>query len=204
MIRISHGILIGDIEQTLLGQELLAQWVDAHSEQTVHSGLAEVEFNPNNLMVNGSFEFHSYGWKLIDNPGATIRWTAERAHSGTKSLALRFDGRDVNFYTAFQQISVRPDTCYRLEAYISSQELTDGVALELWDANRGHNHWYGGQTARVQGSVGWTPVIREFCTGNDVDEIQVRLRRYGGAGHGVFGTAWFDDVSLIKLVGGSP
>jgi len=194
LVAINRGLMTGREESIVRGQTLLS-----HLPSNRYRSIAEAELDPSNMLMNGGFEFNGAGWILGGTGRVKPVWTSDIAHSGLQSLAIPFDGRDVNFYHTFQEVPVQPDTCYRLEAYIRAEGLTDGVGLDVWDAERGYQYWYGGQTSRISGTVEWTPVALEFCTANDIKRIQIRLRRYGGKGQGVSGTAWFDDIRLESL-----
>ena len=194
LVEINRGLMTGREESIVRGQTLLSY---LHNNR--YRSMVEAEIDPSNMLVNGGFEFNGYDWILGGPEGVKPIWTSDIAHSSLQSLVIPFDGGDVNFYHTFQEVPVQPDTCYRLEAYVRAEGLTDGVGLDVWDAERGYQYWYGGQTSKISGTVEWTPVALEFCTANDIKRIQIRLRRYGGKGQGVSGTAWFDDIRLEPL-----
>jgi hypothetical protein len=198
LVEINRGLMNRQEESVIRGQKALSHLLPSERNSPYRS-IAEAELDPDNLLVNGGFEFNGHGWVLSGPGGVLPMWTSDKAHSGLQSLVIPFDGGDVNFHHTYQEVPVQPDTCYRLEVWIRAEGLTDGVGLDVWDAERGYQYWYGGQTPLVGGTAEWTPGAREFCTGDDVTRIQIRLRRYGGEGQGVSGTAWFDDIRLEPL-----
>jgi hypothetical protein len=193
LVKINQGLVSGQGEVFSKGQRFLS---DVRDDR--YRSIVEGELELNNLILNGGFEFNGHGW-VIGGPGRP-QWTREKAHSGLQSLVIDFEN-GVDFYHSYQKVAVQPDTCYRLEAYVSAENLPNRVGLEVWDGERGHAHWYGGRTSLVTGTVPWTLVELEFCTDSDTQQtrILVRSRGEGEPGKSGLGTAWFDDIRLEPL-----
>ena len=182
------------------GRLILENVLEGERKQR-YSYLVDAYLDPGNLVENGSFEFSQNDWTILGVDGVLPQITDSLAYKGKQSLEISFSGKDVNFYQAFQEVNVTPGACYLLQAHTKTQNLTDGVALEIWDAEGGYQNWYGGRTSLVQGTTNWRPVDLQFCVADDVEIIQVRIRRYGGKGQPVSGTIWIDNVLLSALSG---
>ena len=196
LVVLTQGLAANQPDLIAQGQTILSQVPDENDRL---KNLVNGEVDASNLIINGSFEFNGQGWVYGSSGDIMPVWTNAQAHSGIQSLAISFPGEDINFYHMYQTVSVEPVSCYRLSAYSRTENLTDNIGLEVWDAERGYQYWYAGKTLNVAGTVDWTPSHFEFCTAEDVRQIQVRLRRYGGKGQEVSGTVWLDDLYLEKL-----
>lgn len=197
-LQLNRGLASGDEEAIHQAQETLEGILEGASATRL-SVLENAKLQPDNFLVNGGFEYYQQGWNIegVENTLPTV--TDEQAYKGERSLEILFPGTDVNFYQAFQEVKVVPSSCYLLSAFIQTENLTDGVGIEVWDAERGFEYWYGGRTQLVGGTSHWKPISFSFCTPEDVKRVQIRLRRYGGNGQAVSGTAWFDEIKLESL-----
>jgi len=196
-VSLNKGISSGDSALISIAQTELANWgslsVLNRLDKLVEAKLSE------NLLANGSLEYFQQGWNIVEVDGIITSVSNESAYSGERSLEIVFLGKDVNFYHVFQKVDVEPNQCYQLSAYVKVSELTDGVAIEIWDGDEGYEFWYGGQTQTLYGTTSWNSVILNFCTPNNVENVDVRFRRFGGKGEIVLGTAWFDDIKLLLV-----
>jgi hypothetical protein len=161
-----------------------------------HRPLQTAAFQPDNLLRNGSWEFYADGWQL----GGNSMITQAEAQHGVQSLAVQFRQTDENFYHVYQRLPVLPLQTYRLTVWVKIAGEVDNVGVDIWDAPRGYQYWYGGSTPRLTGPVDWTPLVLTFTPPTDVAEIGVRLRRFGGHGRVADGTVWFDNLYLEPLL----
>lgn len=190
-----NGLLTRTQSDVIEGQYMLAR-----STQKRWNSFVVGSFEPDNLILNGSFEFNAVGWIIDGANGVRPVLSNNIAYDGNNSLSVKFDGQDVNFYQTYQEIPVLASSCYLLQAQVYTENLTDSVGMDVWDSQRGYQYWYGGVSNLVSGTQGWTRISLSFCTGSDVDSIQVRLRRFGGKGKAVSGTAWFDALRLSEAL----
>ena len=156
-----------------------------------------------NLLPNPDFE------KLAG--GVPVGWSDVRYYGGARGDSVRIaaspNGRDGS--SCLRIDSARNSDCgvamtvrlergahYRLSGWVRTENLTPvrngpGALLNV----------HGGRlTAGVRGTSDWTEVAVEFEAGDDREVIVHCL--FGGYG-GATGTAYFDDVSLIKIGGGA-
>ncbi|MGE9268436.1 MAG: DUF7133 domain-containing protein, partial [Verrucomicrobiales bacterium] len=127
---------------------------------------------------------------------------AELAHDPTGgrdgSPALRISSTQASDSGAALSLRVEPDTRYEFSAWIRTEKLTPvrnspGALINI------HG---GGRSGAVKGDSDWTRVSLDFTTASGQREILVHCL-FGGYG-GATGTAWWDDLSLIKTGGGNP
>jgi len=155
-----------------------------------------------NLMPNPQFSDVSGG-----KPNG---WTDLRFYSGERDevkLTASPEGRDGSMALSISSskksdngaavtVKVKQRTRYRLSAWIKTDNLNpdgDGPGAML-------NVHGGERTQGVKGTKDWTQVSTEVESG-DRSELLIHCL-FGGYG-GATGTAWFDDISLTEIAGGS-
>jgi alpha-L-arabinofuranosidase len=157
-----------------------------------------------NLLLNPGFEDDLDGWyNLGDPPGATAQIDAATAHSGSHSLRITFDGsEDVDYWHVGQDVSVEPNTTYRLQGYLRVSDIRtfSSVHLAVQDGREnGYEYLYAG-TVDLYTTQDWTLASVTFTTLTDTNNVLVLVSRGGmGGGFPISGTAWVDDVTLVRL-----
>ena len=167
------------------------------------SKIADVPYNKGeigNLLKNGGFEYPGLYWGLSSPSGAKTFFDDIDARSGSQSLQVHFDGtQDLNYYHAVTFLPVEFCTAYNLTVYIKTLNLDNGgIAVEVYDAERGYEHWSGGSTNLLSGTNDWTKTTLNFVSGVDTNTLKVVIRRFGKSGQLASGTIWVDDLQLIK------
>ncbi len=164
---------------------------------------------PGSVLWDGGFETGvrggAFAWSFpAASDGVQSGFDARQKHSGKYSLRLAFDGRhNVNFDGVCNNAEVRPDTDYRLSAWVRTQTLTtdQGVRLRLsWYSD---SHARGSlETTDVQGTQPWTLLEMPWTSGKDVRYARVCVvRKVSGKFDSLIqGIAWVDDVALIPGV----
>ncbi len=152
-------------------------------------GQAVFKPDPAVAAVNGGFEQHTgnvpSGYRFIDSPGDISFIDTSVAHSGQASL--RFENFANRMARLCQEIPVRPNRCYRVSAWLKTEDLdppgsllvqvlgTDGRTLSPFIAG-------------VPSSGDWRKAVFGFNSlGYD------RLRLYVGVWGGRAGRFWVDD-----------
>lgn len=165
------------------------------------------------LLWDGGFESGvrggAFAWTFGPSYGGVQSSIDTRQkHSGKSSLRLTFDGRhNVNFDGVCNIAEVRPETNYRLSAWIRTQTLTtdQGIRLRLnWNSD---SHTGGSiQTPDVQGTQPWTFIQMPWTSGKDVHYVRVCIVRNtsGKLDSQIKGSAWVDDVALLSDPAGIP
>ena len=170
------------------------------------SGSSEASPDDQSLVFNGGFEHDivngGYDWREETASGVSFDIDNLTAHSGSRSLRVRFDGTvNLDFHHLFQYIPVEPDSRYQFSAYLRTEAIsTDrGICVEISDPR--HSSRLQLQTPELFGSNPWTRVQEDFVTGHDTHFIKLALRRLPSwkFDNKLAGTVWIDDVGLTYL-----
>ncbi len=152
---------------------------------------------PVNLIPDGNFDATSEGgtgpWTLrsygVERPGTVEMAVTEGGRNGGKALMIRSPHRaDVG---AGLDVAVRPNTRYRLSAWVRTENLENRGGRGAMLNTHG-----GARSNALTGTTDWTELAVEFTTGNETSHLVHCL--FGGYG-GSIGTAWWDDVSLVPM-----
>jgi alpha-N-arabinofuranosidase len=151
------------------------------------------------FVANGSFEEmdgdNPRGWLPRSwQRGGGAKFTVEPSgRSGGRSVMISSEkGADASWLAT---VPVRPYSRYKLSGWIKTQDLVPGTGRGAQINVNGEGEW---RTAAITGTQDWTKVEVEFDAGpNDALEVTCL---FGGWGRAT-GTAWFDDVELVRLSG---
>ena len=149
-----------------------------------------------NLLKNSSFEELSgdnpVGWSPRNYSGRSSHSVDnEVARTGKRSLRIdSTSGSDTSWHS---EISLKPNTMYRLSAWIKTRDLK-GAMGALLNIHISPNNEL---TDKVTGNSDWKEVELVFNSGGR-RSIDVNCL-FGGWGRST-GTAWFDDISLQEAV----
>lgn len=159
------------------------------------NGEARLRPDPPVEFVNGSFEEYqgnlARGYSFQDQPGTATFIDTRVFHSGAASL--RFENpRDQSgsFRHLTQEIAVRPHRCYRLTAWVRTEDLSPGGSLlvqVLGPDERLLGYW----VLPVSSTTDWIKVTRGFNSG-DNKSVRVDAGAEGGKG----GKCWLDDLRV--------
>ena len=155
-----------------------------------------------NLVANGDFakqeQGQPAGWKQNTWSGRPVyRYLTDIGRGDKTSVHISStDGADASW--SFP-VRVRPNTEYRLSAWIKTKNLDAktgfGAQLNL------HQLQLVGKTEPIKGTSDWQQLSTQFNSG-DHRELLVNLL-FGGWGRST-GEAWFDDVQLFELAENVP
>ncbi|MBN2295476.1 MAG: carbohydrate binding domain-containing protein [Pirellulales bacterium] len=160
-----------------------------------------------NLIENSSFEKAAekkpdssdvlpQGWLRTGN---VFRLDDKVARSGRASL--RYDNDDKNRYLFCRQVcELEPGRKYRFSVWVKTKDIKGPnpggtICIEWKDKN---GKWLGGAYASsVAGTSDWKQVsgIATMPEGGVAPALQLYTRQYST------GTAWFDDVELVRVAG---
>ncbi|MDA2919009.1 hypothetical protein MYX76_05865 [Desulfobacterota bacterium AH_259_B03_O07] len=154
------------------------------------------------LVWNGEFENDPLGrgfdWKINQIEGVSIDFDWKKKTKGKRSLRLKFDGKhNVDFHHVSQVIPVEPDTEYLLISGVATQDITtrNGIVWEVYCSNMMK------ATEPLTGTTDWKLIELSFHTPPDCKSVVIRLRRHKSnkLDRYISGTAWVDDVKLLKV-----
>ncbi len=149
-----------------------------------------------NLATNGSFEIdaNSDGWADGWSSAVSLQRASDRRRLG--EFSLKATGNASTASTAFTQ-SLLANTRYRLIGYIQTSGVADGGGIQLRFAeSRPGGPSSAGTIDRNESSTDWKKVVLDFQTSAGFDgaaEVRVDAGLAGG------GTAWADDLNLLRL-----
>ncbi|MGE5550960.1 MAG: carbohydrate binding domain-containing protein [Bacteroidota bacterium] len=154
-----------------------------------------------NLLLNGGFEEPNgdipMSW-AIDYWQATSTYamSSAKAHSGKYSLEIKSD--TANDARMIQTVGVSPDTFYRLSGWIAVKNVAAGkVGANLCVMGQ-YNY-----STPIEGTADWTYAELNFRTHSSQDRVVIGAR-LGMYCNEVSGTAYFDDLSLVRLDSAPP
>jgi dolichyl-phosphate-mannose-protein mannosyltransferase len=147
-----------------------------------------------NLIYNGNFEQPLVkGWqKDIFGEGDQIEAISFNVHSGNKAVRI-ISGQKPNDVRLVQLIPVAPETYYRLSCWIATENVESGKVGANICIMGGFEY-----AGNIDGTKDWQYVEMYFRTSKTHHDIKigVRLGMYYDV---VKGTAYFDDVRLVKV-----
>lgn len=157
-----------------------------------------------NLASNGNFEHketvgRGFDWRIGGAPGVAWTFDPDTAYTGRRSLRLSFVKSRADFSNVSQLIPVQPHSLYALQARIKTDGFagSKGITVEVIDSAEGAL----AKTDAVGGTRDWSPVTVKFRTSGTARTITLRVHSEPPPPYlpPLFGTAWIDNVSLMKV-----
>ncbi|MHA1228985.1 MAG: carbohydrate binding domain-containing protein [Candidatus Hodarchaeales archaeon] len=157
-----------------------------------------VNIQNTNLLSNSSFE---YGESLPSSwitdswiPDVDFVWDYTHSYMGVKSVKI--STTTANDARWIQEVTVQPNTDYRLSGWIKTENVAHTSGLVDAGANLSiYGTW--DHTTAMFGTNAWTMVSMTFNSGSSSNLIiAARLGYWSGI---TTGTAWFDNLTLEPL-----
>jgi Tfp pilus assembly protein PilF len=149
---------------------------------------------PINLIETG------FGWHFNpEKPSVSLAGDSRQPYAGTKSLQIRWEGKSYpSVYIASQLVLVEPNKHYRLSFAARTQDIVSGGLPEVVILG----DYEGALLSSVtmpQGTTPWRLYSIEFTSADESRIVLITIRRKAcpNTPCPAFGTAWFDDFSLI-------
>ncbi len=202
--------------QSALSQELEQSLLQAKQFHSVLALMSETE--PEGTVPdpgqfwNGGFESdlkvsgaNTFKW-VIESRGAAQVDVDSRAHSGQKSLRIRFNAsRTLEKIPVTQTVVVEPGAQYRFECYMRTEEIISASTPALFIIDPVDGVPLGGSGPLPTGTNDWRRITFDFRMKPQRDAITVVFNRAPCSGNGqicpIFGTVWYDDFSLQRIDG---
>ena len=155
------------------------------------------------LIWDGGFETDVTGgglaWHFGQYQNPVVSYDHNIVHSGSRALRLDFDQKNISdFVDVCQLVVVEPKTAYEFSAWLRTKDMAKEGGILFRLAIPGPQASPVLETTKLLGTNEWTKVSMPWTSPDDSRLAQVclaRLRAYD-RNHG---TAWVDDVSLLKL-----
>jgi putative inorganic carbon (HCO3(-)) transporter len=160
-------------------------------------------YSQSNWVFNAGFESMPAGGRFdwtMDNlaDDVVVELDSTVARTGTRSLRVRFAGKEnVSYSHVFQTMFVRPGS-YRFQAFVRAQDITtdQGLGFQLFDAEDSRR--LDVRTEQTAGSTDWKMIEQIIRVPPETRLLMLRVVRPPSLkfdSH-IAGTAWIDDVSL--------
>jgi tetratricopeptide repeat protein len=155
------------------------------------------------LIWDGGFETDVTGgglaWRFGQRQNPVISYDHNVMHSGLRALRLDFDQKNISgFVDVCQRVVAEPKTAYEFTAWLRTKDMAEEGGIFFRLAVPGPQASPVFETTKLFGTNEWTKVSMPWTSPDESRLAQVclaRLRAYD-QNHG---TAWVDDVSLLKL-----
>jgi hypothetical protein len=191
-----------DLMKTLFGKKHYRAAQELARDLEVESASGVGKF------TNGDFEnvisapgVSLFGWQVTPVAQTEVAIDPNQRRSGTRSLRIIFNGFSrPNYYNVSQLVVIEPQTRYRFEGYVRTQDLKSGGTPLIEIANADDGKVLGAAAPFPLGRTDWQPISIEFSTPEKTEGIQVRTNRaFCGEVCPIFGIIWYDDFNLQRL-----
>jgi tetratricopeptide (TPR) repeat protein len=202
------------------GEKLLLRFLEAkrfHDMLAMHRELSAMdgtrtEAAPERL-TNGGFESavgapgqNPFEWQVVPLGGAQMGLDERVQQEGTRSLRIAFNSTNtLSFRNISQLVTVEPQTRYRLEYYVRTEDLKGAATLasEIVDAAQPERVIVASQPLKIGTTADWQAVALDFTTGAQAQAVTLRVVSLPcpDAICPIFGKVWYDNFNLQRLGG---
>ena len=203
------------------GEKLLLRFLEAkrfHDVFVMHQELSAVDGTPTasapERFTNGGFESavgapggtNPFEWQVVPVAGAQMGLDERVRQEGARSLRIAFNAATtLGFRNISQLVTVEPQTRYRLEYYVRTEDLKGEatLAVEVVDAAQP-----GSVLAAVPplptGTSDWRAVALDFTTAPGAQGVTLRVvsPQCPATTCPIFGKVWYDNFNLQRLSSG--
>ena len=155
------------------------------------------------LIWDGGFETDVAGgglaWRFGQYQSPVFSHDHNVKHSGLRALRLDFDQKNISgFVDVCQMVVVEPKTAYEFTAWLRTKDMAKEGGIFFRLATPGLPASPVVETSKLLGTNEWTKVSMPWASPDESRLAQVCVER-SRAYDQHHGTAWVDDVSLLKL-----
>jgi len=202
------------------GDKLLLRFLEAkrfHDVLAMHQELSAIDGTQTaaapEKMGNGGFESavgapgqNPFEWQVVPLAGVQLGLDERVRQEGGRSLRLAFNSTNtLNFRNISQLVTVEPQTRYRLEYYVRTEELKGEATLvaEVVDAGQPDSVLAASQPL-APGTADWRAFALDFTTAPGMQGVTLRIVSppCPAATCPIFGKVWYDNFNLQRLGGG--
>lgn len=168
---VNHLLDSGDVDSALQA------WNDLKRLKLVPDagGPGELLYNADlrREILDGGFD-----WRVVEHADVTVAEGSGRPGSPAAAVVIRFLGEDnLHYRHFFQMVPVTPNTRYRFEAWVSSENISteSGPRLEVYAPHSSDTP--PAYSATLVGTNDWAPLAVEFTTGPHTRLVRVGVVR---------------------------
>jgi hypothetical protein len=162
----------------------------------VSNGGFESELAPANANI--------FDWIFSSRPPVQISIDS-RAHTGHSSLRIIFkEPRSLDQIPLLQTVLVEPDTQYRFECYVRTEDLNSAATPIVAINDAANTATLGTSQPLPTGTSDWQRITFDIKTKPNLDGVMIRFFRPPcdkGEICPIFGTVWYDDFNLQRIGG---
>lgn len=176
------------------------QGSQAWSQMSQLSTELHAYIQPRNLVTDGSFTQEilnsGFDWRYIPTSLVDVTLDSAQSRAGSRSLRLGYSGAGGDA-SIFQYVAVRPNSHYRLSAWVKSEDLNtaNGPTLALFEAD-GRNRIV--STQDTIGTTPWHRVEADLATGDKATLLVLSIDR-DPRETAIQGRFWVTDIRLELL-----
>jgi hypothetical protein len=165
----------------------------------IDRSVSALQLSGENLVTNGGFEEDilngGFDWRKLEIEHARAEADSSVFHSGSRSLAISFDGKEVGPGLGVTQlVPVKPNAKYEFSGYMKADTIESGSGPRFSISDR----YSSGRlvlTEDVLGTAGWQQRTATFTTGPQTNLLVVQVVR-DPSWMLIKGRVWIDDLSL--------
>lgn len=184
----------------LLDHKQVDDAVLAWEQITSRFGLNAYRPSPENLIVNGNFNFDvlnaGFDWQYQKQSSVQLTLDPSDFHAGRRSLQITFDGPGISEAGIYQLIAVQPNTIYDFTAYYKNPEM-DGAGAPHFTIQDMYAQTVYYESEELKNTDFWKAAYGEFTTSPDCKLIVLHIRRLP-AGAAIRGKLWVGDFHLTR------
>ena len=203
-----------------VGEKLMLRLMEAkrfHDVLELHRELSAANGAPTaaepERLINGGFESpvgapgkNPFEWQVVSVAGVQMGLDERVRQEGTRSLRLAFNvPGTLRFQHISQLVAVRPQTRYRLEYYVRTEDLKSAATLaaQVVDAAQPERVLAASQPLAVGTTADWQAVALDFTTGAETQAVTLRIVSppCPDISCPIFGKVWYDNFNLQRSGG---
>lgn len=193
--------LAGDYVELVLREKGAEAAAEAWASNTHEDGNGYPDAN---RAFNGGFERvpvpARFDWQMDGAPGATLALDRTIRHSGQQSVRIQFDGEQNVGAVGLAEYAFLHPGRYRLRAFVRTDGISTDQGVHIRVREDDNPKAIDLSTTDLRGTHDWTAVEGEFeARSGALVHVSVERTPSLKFDNRVAGSAWVDDVSLVRV-----